>query len=384
MRRNVQERLIGEIEHYLDTGTTAMAEGVMRNPVAQYIDRDTLAHEKADLFSRYPVVVGHRSQCAEARDFFTEDVVGVPVLVSRQDDGSLKAFLNVCRHRGSLVTFEECGHRRSFTCPYHAWTYRADGSLSNIPHDEGFAGLDRSTMGLVELPVEERHGLIWVVLTPGQPIDVASHLGPLDDELASFAIGDYVVERSTVLRADMNWKIVVDGFLETYHLRFLHASTIGPYIKTNLAPFESLGWHGRMTAVRSSYDTVRDAVVRGDEEFLPQIAAVYQIFPNTILIWQSDHFESWLIFPDRDDPARFAARVQLLAPRPTSSPEEQQHWDRNWKVLMDTVLEEDFVVSQAIQRGFGVGAQQHVTFGRNEPALQHFHRSLVDALGPNR
>jgi hypothetical protein len=96
----------------------------------------------------------------------------------------------------------------------------------------------------------------------------------------------------------------------------------------------------------------------------------------------SDHFESWVIFPDRDDPARFAARVQLLAPRPTSTPEEQRHWDRNWKVLMDTVLEEDFVVSQAIQRGFSVGAQEHVTFGRNEPALQHFHRSLVEVLGP--
>ena len=212
-----------------------MAAGVMRNPVAQYIDRHAGA-EKAEVVLPLSRGGGPPLAVRGGRGLLHRDVVGVPVLVSRQDDGSLKALLNVCRHRGSLVTFEECGNRRSFTCPYHAWTYRADGSLSNIPYDEGFEGLDRSTMGLVELPVEERHGLIWVVLAPGQPIDVASHLGALDEELASYAIGDYLVERSTILRADLNWKIVVDGFLETYHLRFLHSSTVGPYIKTNLAP----------------------------------------------------------------------------------------------------------------------------------------------------
>jgi Ring hydroxylating alpha subunit (catalytic domain) len=137
-----------------------------------------------------------------------------------------------------------------------------------------------------------------------------------------------------------------------------------------------------MTVVRSSYDGVRDRIARGAEDLLPHVAGVYQIFPNTILIWQGDHFESWLVFPESDDPARVVIRVQLLAPRPTTSREEQRHWDRNWKILMDTVLEEDFVVSQAIQRGFAVGAQDHVTFGRNEPALQHFHRALTDALGP--
>src|SRR4051794_3552818 len=120
MQRTVQERLIGEIEHYLDAGATAMAGDIMRNPVAEYIDRDRLAQEKTELFGRYPLVLGHRSQCGNPRDFFTEDVAGVPVLVCRQDDGSLKSFLNVCRHRGTTVVFEECGHRRAFTCPYHA------------------------------------------------------------------------------------------------------------------------------------------------------------------------------------------------------------------------------------------------------------------------
>src|SRR6185436_1833980 len=166
--------------------------------------------------------VGHASQCLEPHDFFTCELAGVPVIIARQPDRSLRAFLNVCRHRGCRVTFEEGGHRRSFTCPYHAWGYRADGTLATIPYEDGFAGLDRSAMGLVALPVQERHGLVWVVLTPGATIDVAAHLGELDEELASYGLEGYVVERSTLLPAPFNWKLVVDGFLEVYHLRFLH------------------------------------------------------------------------------------------------------------------------------------------------------------------
>jgi phenylpropionate dioxygenase-like ring-hydroxylating dioxygenase large terminal subunit len=383
VQRHIQKRLIAEIDHYLDTATTAMADGLFANPVADYAAPARLAQEHAQLFRRYPLVIGHGSECPEPHDFFTRDLAGVPVVISRQVDGSLRALVNVCRHRGSKVVLDACGHRGSFTCPYHAWGYRADGTLATIPYEDGFVELDRAQMGLVSLPVQERHGLVWVVLTPGAPIDVAAHLGELDDELASYGLDGYVVERSTLLPAPMNWKLVVDGFLEVYHLRFLHPTTIAPYIRTNLAPFEPIGPHGRMVAVRTNYDELR---ARSPEEIdlLPHVAAIYQLFPNTILIWQADHFETWLVSPAGDDPARSTSHVQLLAPHPTASADEQRHWDRNWKVLMDTVLEEDFVASEAIQRGFTAGAQNHLTFGRNEPALQHFHRTLGAVLDAPR
>jgi phenylpropionate dioxygenase-like ring-hydroxylating dioxygenase large terminal subunit len=354
---------------------------MLANPVAEYTDPRRLAQEQDVLFRHTPVVVGHASQCPEPYDFVTCELAGIPVIVTRQPDRSLRAFLNVCRHRGCRVTFEECGHRGSFTCPYHAWGYRADGSLATIPYEDGFAGLDRREMGLVALPVQERHGLVWVVLTPGGTIDVAAHLGELDEELGSYGLEGFVVERSTLLPAPFNWKLVVDGFLEVYHLRFLHAATIAPYIMTNLAPFEPIGHHGRMVAVRTSYAAAR-AEQADQLDLMPEVAVIYQIFPNTILIWQADHFETWFVSPAGDDPAGSTSLVQLLTPRPTASDDEQRHWDRNWKVLMDTVAQEDFVASTAIQRGFGVGAQTHLTFGRNEPALQHYHRTLVDVLGP--
>src|SRR5688572_29004183 len=98
MQEDVQRRLVAEIDHYLDSGTTAMAPEVMCNPVGEYSDPGRLVAERAALFHRQPLVVGHGSQCGGPRDFFTEDVAGVPVLVTRQEDGSVKVFLNVCRH----------------------------------------------------------------------------------------------------------------------------------------------------------------------------------------------------------------------------------------------------------------------------------------------
>jgi phenylpropionate dioxygenase-like ring-hydroxylating dioxygenase large terminal subunit len=221
---------------------------------------------------------------------------------------------------------------------------------------------------------------VWVVLTPGAPIDVATHLGGLDDELASYGLNGYVVERDTLLRANLNWKIVVDGFLETYHLKFLHSRTIGPYIRTNLTPFESFGPHGRMVGVRDSYDEVRGRSV-DEVDCMPHIAVIYQLFPNTVLVWQADHFEAWFVFPEGDRPDRSVSRVVLLAPHPTRDESEQQIWDRNWKILMQTVLEEDFPVGETMQRGFAAGGADTLRFGRNEPALQHFHRALADVLG---
>ena len=111
-------------------------------------------------------------------------------------------------------------------------------------------------------------------------------------------------------------------------------------------------------------------------DLLPHVANIYVVFPNTILIWQADHFEVWTVHPDGDDPAASVMRASLLAPGPTLTEDDQLHWDLNWKILMDTVITEDFVVARTIQQGFSTPAQTSVVFGRNEPALQQYHRRL--------
>lgn len=378
MDHGTRVRLATEIAGHLHAGTVPLADGVMENPVEVYTDPAHLARER-ELFRSHPRIVGFGDQLRHPGDFVTDDLSGDPVLVVRGEDGTLRAFYNVCRHRGAAVESAPCGNQRRFTCPYHAWTYDTAGALRAVPDAEGFPDLAPDRQGLARLPVAERHGLVWLLPEGWTEDDLAASLGGLDHELAAYGLGDYVLERSEVLRQPFNWKLVVDGFLEAYHLRFLHRTTIGPYIRSNFTPTEGFGDNLRMVAVRRSFDGEVDKDPE-QVDLLPNVAIIYILFPNTVLVWQGDHFECWTVHPDGDDPAAVVMRASLLAPGPVASEDDQLHWDRNWKVLMDTVLNEDFVVARSMQRGFATRAQRHVVFGRNEPALQLYHRRLAAAM----
>lgn len=376
-----QTELFDRIVAYLDSGFDPMVDDVMRHPVDRYVDLRHVGRERERLFSEFPIVVGHGSDVRSPGDFFVDDLSGRSLLIVRGDDGVLRGFHNMCGHRGSAVELSACGNQRRFTCPYHAWSYDTAGRLRSIPNDDGFASVDRDAHGLVEVPVEERHGLVWVIpgARPGAAIDVASYLGELDDELAEFDMSDHVRERTDILREPFNWKLVVDGFLETYHIRFLHRSTIGPYIGSNFALYDDFGLHARMVGLRASFHEQRSAPP-DERELLPHVAIIYLVFPNTVLVWQGDHFEVWSVFPDGDGADRMVARASLLAPTAPTTDAEQRHWDKNWEVLMNTVLNEDFVVARTMQRNFASGARTHAVFGRQEAALQHYHRILEHEL----
>ncbi len=372
MRTEDQARLKAEVDHYLSSGTTAMAEALFHNPVKVYADPQHLAAEHEVLRSS-PLVIAHESELANPGDFVTHDLSGVPVLAVRQADGSVKAFVNLCRHRGAQIMMVPSGCERRFTCPFHAWTYKLDGSLGTVPNEDGFPGLEKAEMGLVPLACEVRHGLVWAMVTPGATIDVAGFLGEtLDGELGGWSLDGFAVERSTSLAEDANWKLIIDGFLETYHLRFLHAATVGPHIHSNLSPFQAYGPHGRLGFARTRYQP--------DDERPPMrnLGVIYQIFPNTVLVWQGTHFERWSMYPHATDPGRSVAYTSILAPSGQSA--DVGVWDKNWKILLSTVQEEDWPVARATQNGFAAGAMTDVVFGRNEPALQHFHQSWAQAV----
>ena len=378
MRNADFERLMTEMDALAAASGTTHAEAPWRNPVAVYRDPEHLHREEARLFDALPLVAASSSELAEPHAFVAIEQGGAPLLVVRQPDGSVRALLNVCRHRASqLVATGTTGCSRRFTCPFHAWSYGPDGRLLGVTDQEGFAGLDRDSHGLVELPCEERHGLVWVGATPGAPIDVASHLGPLDAELSALCLADFVAERTVRLEAEMNWKLVVDGFLETYHIRFLHPETLSPHLPSNCAQFTGLGPHGRMTAPRNFYDPSRP---RSPRDFLEQVLIVYQVFPNTILTWLTDHFELWQIQPVPGHVDRASVRVSLLV-RPEEL-DRKAAWDKNLRILEDTVFAEDWSAAASTQRALrSAAAPDHLVFGRNEPALQHYHRQLAAVVG---
>lgn len=381
MKQEHHDALRDRLIDLLERGEDPLTASTWQNPVAVYHDPDHLELEQKRLFDSFPLIIGRADQIAHANDFLTHDLTGRSLLVTRGADGTIRAFHNVCRHRGARVEAKPCGSARRFSCPYHAWTYDTHGTLVSIPNDDGFNDIDRSEHNLVPIATAEHLGFIWIDVSadPAKPLDVAAFLGELDDELSGYGIESHVTEKLDTLPEPFNWKLVVDGFLETYHLRFLHRTTIGPYIKSNFALVDTYGPHARMIAVRESIADYLAEAPADRASVLPHLAVIYQIFPNTILVWQGDHFESWNSWPGPDGAASMVAEARLLAPTPVSSPAEAARWKKNWKILMDTVLNEDFVVARSMQSNYGAGAQTHATFGRQEAALQHYHQRLATA-----
>jgi nitrite reductase/ring-hydroxylating ferredoxin subunit len=112
---------------------------------------------------RRPIVVAHAGQLPEAGSFVTADAAGTPLLLVRQDDGSVRVLANVCRHRGARVETEPAGRRKMFACPYHRWCYTRTGAIRSIPFDDGFAGAGRADLGLAEHPSALTGNLVWVI-----------------------------------------------------------------------------------------------------------------------------------------------------------------------------------------------------------------------------
>ena len=380
MRPDTRSELVQRLFHYLDTGTTAMADAMFRNPVVAYTSEERLALEKRVLFRQYPLLVAFSSQLAALGSYLTDDDAGTPILLVRSASGRLHAFANVCRHRGARVA-EGCGIKRAFACPYHGWTYDLDGALVDIPGEEGFAGLPRHEHGLRPLAVVEKYGLVWV-RPDATPVDIDAHLAGLGPELESFGFERWHHFETRTLRPRINWKMAVDTFLEAYHLAVLHARSVSPIFIGNLCASDAFGPHHRMIAVRRSFADARD---RRDaaRDFLRHTIELYTLFPNTVFVHQADHVEVWRMFPgERPDAA--TVHLSLYVPEAPATDKARQHWAANVQLVLDAVDTEDFRLGEGIQRGFASGAQDHVTYGRNEPALIHFHRSLERALGVER
>ncbi len=378
MRRQEQIAEAKKLLAYLDQRTTALAEGIYRNPVTDYTCPEQAAREREVFFRNGPINVGLSALLPRPGDWMTHDYTGVPILLVRRTDGSPAAFLNVCRHRGARVV-EGCGTAmRSFSCPYHGWTYGLDGTLVARPDEPSFALAERATHGLRALPVVEKYGMIWVGPRPDRRLDVDSLLNGVADDLADYGLESYHHYETRVLRREMNWKLAVDTFCETYHLSHLHPDTVSPLFHTNRATFDAFGHNHRLIAARRTLDELRGQPEAAWNVF-DHTAIIYVLFPNTIFLFQRDHVETWHMFPgERADSC--SMYVSLYIPGPVAGDSAKRHWDNNFNLLMATVELQDFPTCEGMQRGFLSDAQELIVFGRNEPALQHYHRSIKVAL----
>ena len=379
MQRSAQIELVRGLLANLEKGTSAQAPAIYANPVTDYTCPEQAALETQKLFREQPLVMGFTGDLPKPGDYLTNDLAGPPILVVRGDDGKVNAFLNVCRHRGAKVA-QGCGSgKKVFTCPYHGWSYDRRGALVGLPEERLFGTIDRAAYSLRRLPAAEKHGLIWVRPTPGPDFDPDEMLGDLAPELAAYNLGSCVHWETRRIRQRMNWKLVVDTFLEAYHIKILHKATIGAIFRSLIAS-DAYGRNLRVTMARTPIGELRKQP-EAEWDVMNNIIAIYVLFPNTVFIWQKDHAETFRIYPAGDGTDDAVMDVSLYTPEPALTEKAKAHWAKNMDLVIRVVETEDFPVGEDIQRGFRSGAQDSIIFGRNEPGLHHFHASVREAIG---
>ncbi len=330
--------------------------------------------QEAKLFRRFPQAVASSSELPGPGSWVARDRYGIPLLLVRQEDGSVHAFLNVCRHRGARVVAEGAGEQaRAFVCPYHAWTYRPDGTLRGVPQAFGFPCLDQKAAGLRRLAASERAGLIWVVADPDLAhIDVDAGLGPLMDEVEALGLSAPLAYAPRSYPVAANWKLLIDGSFEAYHFKVAHRDTIAHMFADNVQIVDEFGLHRRLYLLKSNFDADAPPDVDG---FEPRKHGnlIYFFFPNTVILVQPDHsqFSTW------EPTAAGTTTIHeiTLLPTPPDTPEARRYWDANVNLYRRT-LAEDYALSESIQAGLSSGANTALTFGTFEFSAPRFHAQL--------
>ncbi len=373
------ERMLGMVR----TNTRDDGPGLSHTPVKGYFDPVQYSREVEVLFRRHPIVVGHSGQVRKAGDFFTHDATGQPIVVVRGTDGALRAFLNVCRHRSATVEPKPCGaNKRAFVCPYHGWSYDLTGRLVGITDGGAFGEVDKASHSLRPLKVAEKYGLIWVVpraLGDGEDaaLDIDAYLGPIQPDLETWTMAGWERHSFEPIRKNMNWKLVIDTFLELYHFRYLHPSTVFPLFLDNIATYEQMDRHIRIAAAKRTLGEL-EGRPKQDWRILDHAIVLYSIFPNTVLAYTQDHCGVFTSYPIAPEEAVLHFSVLISPEEKAKKPEN--YWEANRNVFASALVE-DLDIGETIQRNCHTGANRHQTFGKFEKALGWYHAEIDRALG---
>jgi choline monooxygenase len=331
-------------------------------PFSWYSDDDILRRERARIFARSWQYAGRADQVADPGSFLATDAGGVPILVTRDGSGELHAFLNVCRHRGAVLT-EGCGSRETIQCHYHAWTYDLDGSLRNAPRSDREPQFENADWSLLPAAVATWGPFLFVNPDPGA-VPFEEHLGGLPDLLGRDIDLDGLVFHSRVeFGANANWKIVVENFLECYHCATAHPSFSAevdvhpdrylleahPTFSAQFCRAKATREHGQFHLL---YPNTGINVFPG-----PLNLSIGPILPSGV--GRTERYLDYFFARDADE-----------------------DWLRGFFAFDDQVGREDTVLVESVHRGMSSGLlEQGRLLLNSEPLLAAFQRWVADRLG---
>lgn len=359
----------------LADGGSKRQAGITHVTASAYTDPARHAAEQARIFTKAPLVIAPSALLPEPNMAIPHDGFGKPLLVARDKSGEAHVFLNVCQHRGTrLVEGSEAVCAPRLVCPYHAWSYALDGRLVGLPRTDAFPGLDKADFGLKRLPTREAGGLIWFSFDEVADFAEADALG---HDFDAFGLSGLHLFKRRTHDVRANWKLIMDAFLESYHVLRLHSETIGPFFKDGVSTGDMVGPHQRSAVGRD----VDEAAVRAADwpTLRRAITYTYQMFPGTVLIVSPDYVNLMVLMPQAHD--RVLVEDFMLIPEPPATDKARHHWEKSWNLLDGGVFgSEDFRAAALGQQGLSSGAIDRITLGTLEAGIRSFHDQVEARL----
>ena len=368
---SICERLHTNVHNKTSDQTTSVRE----LPADSYRDPDRFERELQLIFKEVPLLVALTCDIPAAGDYMTMNMAGYPLLIVRGDDGRARVFLNICRHRGAALTSEAHGNKQLFVCPYHAWSYDRQGLLKGISDEKTFGAVDVES--LIELPSDEAVGAIFCSLNPAKSFTAEAWLN--DDMFASLAalrLEEMHPYRKTTTLESPNWKLAADGYLDGYHIGYLHRNTIGRKSITNRNTYDLFGPHMRIGFASKGIHQIKTVPL--EDINLPEcMGLVHYIFPNvSISGGHGDTIQLSRLFPGPAVDQSTTLQHQYF--RTPVEGEMLEAAEEKRLIYEEVVRDEDCETIFTISDALDAMADHSVIFGKNEPANQHLHNTIED------
>ena len=383
MHSELQTKMLDRLREHLANGTTDLAPYNLKVPASHYTSDNQNKEEIEKMFKQRPLLVALSPQFPEVGDYLTHVAVETNLILVRDQQGEARAYINACRHRGTRLA-EGCGNKKSFVCPFHAWTWGLDGNIINRPNSsDGFNAIDPKFDQLHEVPCYEIAGMVFVLLE-GDDVETKVHalIGDALPDITNYRIADTQYIDSRQIELPCNYKFFIDGFTETYHIPTLHQKSINPYYYSGSTLVDPLGDVVRLISPRRTIDKEFDKPQSDQHEVLAYTTTEYLMAPNVLLTHQVEHIQFWCVYPV-DGADRCRIELNVFWPKPMN----EEAWRKarlNVDLVWDVVTGEDLPQSVAIHNNLASGAIPELIFGRNEPALIYYHQNIAKAIGSER
>ena len=369
-----RNKLVGLAKRLLThnlNGTTDQADGIMVKPVADYTDNEIISSEVNKIFYDHPVPIALSAEFKENNSYKATKVIDTPLLITRGEDGVVRTFINICKHRGAPVCPEGTGKKSKFNCTYHGWMYNNTGNLVNIFKSDTFGDIDKSKIKLTELFCEERSGFIWACLNPDIKYDLNKWMNGFDAELDDIDLENWHLFKSIKINGPM-WKICWDGYTDGYHHHMVHPETVGKNTIVNLIAHDTYGPHQRFAFGLKNIDELSD-IEEKDWEPENHLRLIHSVFPNSsISAIQNEHCLVSIIFPSPDLQETITTQYILCLKEPKTK-EEIKKAEEFAELSRAAIIDEDYPINFKIQESIHSKANTEFLFGKNEPIQQHYH-----------